>query len=94
MIEFRDDDAGYLAWVESHSQGYVLNVRRHPDPDYVILHRASCGSIARRSHRPGAYTERQYRKICAFDLETLERAAIQEGRRDGSFSRRCRLCQP
>jgi hypothetical protein len=40
-----DDDAGYLAWVESHQHGFVVNTTRKPDPRYLILHRATCGTI-------------------------------------------------
>ena len=28
VIEFVDDDAGYVAWVHSHATGYVLNTDR------------------------------------------------------------------
>ena len=93
MIEFREDDIGYLDWLDAHPSGFVLNVRRNPDPNYVVLHRADCGSItAARDH--GAYTGRAYRKICALDVDELRSAAQREGRKDGSFSRRCGLCGP
>jgi len=92
--EFRGDDAGYLDWLATHPDGYVLNVRRNASPDYVVLHRASCGSISNRALAPGAYTERGYRKICADTAEGLRTAAAREGRPDGSFSRRCGLCSP
>ena len=26
--EFRDDDAGYLAWLAAHRDGYVINIER------------------------------------------------------------------
>ncbi len=26
--EFRDDDAGYLAWLAAHPDGYVMNIAR------------------------------------------------------------------
>jgi hypothetical protein len=37
MIEFREDDIGYLDWLDAHPSGFVLNVRRNPDPNYVVL---------------------------------------------------------
>jgi hypothetical protein len=37
--EFQDDDAGYLAWVQQHPDGFVLNTERRPSPNYLILHR-------------------------------------------------------
>jgi hypothetical protein len=93
MIEFRDDEAGYLDWITRHPHDFVLNVRRTPDPQYVVLHRASCGSIST-SRKPGAYTARSYRKICSETPEELRQAARLEGRLDGSFSRRCGICSP
>ena len=30
MRLFEDDDAGYLAWVESHQDGFVVNTYRPP----------------------------------------------------------------
>jgi hypothetical protein len=93
MVEFRDDEAGYLRWIAANPDGFVLNVRRTPDPNYVVLHRATCGSIST-PRGPGAYTCRAYRKICADDMHELQFAAGKEGRRDGSFSRRCGVCNP
>jgi hypothetical protein len=78
MIEFRDDEAGYLSWIASNPDGFVLNVRRTPDPDYVVLHRASCRSIST-TREPGAYTCRGYRKICAADMHELRFAAGRDG---------------
>lgn len=93
MIPF-SDDVSYLAWTAAHPDGFVLNVRRSPDPDYVILHRASCGSISNDKQAPGAFTARAYRKVCAITEAELKLAAKDEGRSDGSFSKRCGLCRP
>ncbi len=94
LIEFLDDDEGYFSWIASNRDGLVLNVRRVADPGYVILHRASCGNISTDKREPGAYTTRQYRKVCADNEAELQLAAKREGRSDGSFSKRCGLCRP
>jgi len=94
MIEFKNDDDGYFAWLTSRPDGFVLNVRFESDPDYVVLHRASCGSISSSKPAPGAYTSRGYRKWCAENADDLKPAAKKEGRKDGTFSKRCGLCQP
>lgn len=94
MIEFQNDDEGYLAWISENRDGYVLNIRQTPDADYVVLHRASCDSIATKNRTQGAYTTRGYRKICAKTADDLKTAAKKEGRNDGSFSKRCGLCHP
>jgi hypothetical protein len=93
VIRFAEDDEGYLAWVSDHPEGFVLNVRRKSDPSYVVLHRASCGSISGKQVR-GAFTHRNYRKVCADSIMALRAAAQREGRKDGSFSRECGLCRP
>ena len=93
-VEFKDDDDAYFAWLTAHPDGYVLNVRRWPDPSYVVLHRASCGSISSAKLARGAYTCRNYRKWCSGELSQLKRSAKLEGRKDGSFSKRCEMCHP
>ena len=42
METFRDDDAGYLEWLASNPQGFVLNTHRNPHPNYLRLHTATC----------------------------------------------------
>jgi hypothetical protein len=94
MIRFENDDLGYLTWTAAHPDGFVLNVRRVADPDYVVLHRANCVSISNDKQAPGAFTGREYRKVCVTSATALQDAAKREGRRDGSFSKRCALCRP
>ena len=72
---FEDDDAGYLRWISEHPNGYVVNMRRSVDPNYLVLHRASCFSINRYPNMdedPGGFTERAYRKLCSTSLSALE----------------------
>ena len=63
---FENDEAGYLEWISEHPDGYVVNVRRWLDPDYLVLHRATCFSISRHRNMdedPGGFTERSFEKI-------------------------------
>lgn len=94
LLYFQNDDWSYFEWLRDHPTSYVLNVRRRPDPNYVVLHRTSCPSISNRNVEAGAYTERDYAKYCARTIETLRHGARSEGRRDGSFSKRCGMCKP
>jgi hypothetical protein len=89
---FENDDKGYLGWLRANPRGFVLNVRKHADPDYVVLHRADCPSISTENRTEGAYTGGSYRKICSTELRDLEQAARLEGRSDGSFSHRHSRC--
>jgi hypothetical protein len=93
---FDSDDSVYLAWLTAHPDGFVINTRRRSDPEYIVLHRATCRTISRPTAitRPGGFTERSYIKICAGSVEELRRWARGSGRPDGSFSKACGLCRP
>lgn len=92
MIHFDDDEKGYFTWLSEHPGGFVLNVRHRCDPNYVVLHRATCGYISSTKVVEGAYTERKFKKWCGETIESLRPAAKKEGRADGSFSKRCTRC--
>jgi hypothetical protein len=94
MVRFCSDDLGYLAWTAAHPDGFVLNVRRIADPEYVVLHKATCDSISNDRQAPEAFTGRAYRKVCADSIQELRDAAQREGRPDRSFSKRCGFCNP
>jgi hypothetical protein len=86
---FRDDDAGYLAWIHQHPDGFVVNAERHPSPSYLMLHRAQCAHIARASQQ-GRWTV-AYVKICASAVAELERWASTVV---GGRLQPCRWCAP
>ena len=95
VILFEDDDAGYLRWISEHPAGYVVNMRRWLDPDYLVLHRASCFSINRYPkmlEHPGGFTERSYRKLCSSSLSELEAHLSQMTSKPDPFSKVCSLC--
>jgi hypothetical protein len=91
---FDSDDAGYLRWVNGNPEGWVVNVRRNMTPDYMVLHKAFCKAISvEDKNRPeGAFTERDYLKVSANDLESLQTWTAQHGRPDADFSKLCSLC--
>lgn len=93
MHHFANDDAGYLKWIGENPTGFVLNVEQSPRPEYLILHRATCSTIAK-PRDDGAYTDRGYQKVVANDLTELQGFARKIGRPDGSFSKACGHCQP
>ena len=43
--EFRDDDAGCLAWLTGHPDGYVINIARNHNASEACLHHARCRAI-------------------------------------------------
>jgi hypothetical protein len=89
VLVFRDDEAGYLAWIARHRQGFVLNANRSPTPRYLILHRASCWTITGRPSRGAVWTS-AYLKVCADDEAAIERWAQETV---GTPPRRCSHCR-
>ncbi|HAD97333.1 MAG TPA: hypothetical protein DCG19_07995 [Cryomorphaceae bacterium] len=71
MTLLPSSDTDYFRWLAAHPSGYVLNTRRKFD-GYYVLHRASCVHISQqRVHRPGAYTEHRYIKVCSENKKEL-----------------------
>lgn len=90
-----DDEQGYLKWLPSHPDGYVVNTRRELDPSYLILHRAQGRSIRRHRNidaNPGGLTERAYSKICANSLGQLKEHLRKKTGKSEPFSKRCARC--
>ena len=85
--EFMLDEDGYARWLAAHPRGFVVNTGRAKPAGYRVLHRASCWTIrpGRKGAAPGAFTERDYIKVCAPELDALRRAV-------GPFSGRCSVC--
>jgi hypothetical protein len=54
--EFRDDDAGYLAWLAAHPDGYVINIARSQSATEARVHHAGCRAISGQIPRGGAWT--------------------------------------
>ena len=84
---FQDDDAGYKRWLAGHPDLYVLNTARNPAPNYLMLHRATCRTIAD-SHARGDRWTGEYIKFCGHRTELEEFAQTDIG---GS-AHCCRLC--
>jgi hypothetical protein len=63
MIQFTDDDQGYLAWIADHPDDFVINTPRVPKHSYVRLHRADCRLLSGVPAN-GVHWTRLYTKIC------------------------------
>ena len=76
MIQFVDDEDGYLRWLDDHPEGFVVNSDRVPTAKYLVLHHSGCYSISRISRHPfGNYTTTSYIKTCSDDVTELRRWA-------------------
>jgi hypothetical protein len=85
--EFCDDDPGYLAWVESHPEGYVLNQPRLARVKAPTLHRVGCAALAPR-HGADALTAGAVR-VCGPSADALDTWSTTRG---AGRPRACRRC--
>lgn len=69
------DDEGYRAWVAIHRGGYVLNTEKSYNPNYLILHQATCHTINDEPARGDVFVG-DYVKVCALRRSELEDWAI------------------
>jgi hypothetical protein len=88
--EFRDDDAGYLAWLATRPDGYVINIARKYTVAAARVHRASCRTISGQNPHGGPWTG-PYVKVCAEDLGELDLWVIKQVREPISP---CLICHP
>jgi hypothetical protein len=88
--EFRDDDAGYLAWLAAHADGYVINIARSHSTAEARVHHAACWTISGDNPRRGDWTG-PYVKVCADSLTELEHWASD---RLGHSLPPCGTCRP
>lgn len=91
VLEFINNDSEYLEWIKNHPEGYVINTSKSKTPSYMILHRAYCSLISEYSEtrKKGGFTEREYIKVCADNLEMLHTWLRSHGRLHGRFSSEC-----
>ena len=85
VVEFKDRDDAYLAWVAAHASGYVINIGRS-GRGAAILHHARCGTIISRP----PFTD-SYIKVCSPSLGPLDAWALQ---RNNTPAQRCGICRP
>lgn len=88
-----DNDSAYHHWLSANPHGFVVNTRKSPAPSYMVLHRATCHRV-RSGHSHGAFTQHDYRKVCAPTLEELRIWARRNGSSNGEFSKHCARCSP
>lgn len=68
---FAEDDAGYIAWVKAHSDGFVVVSWNPPRPEYTSLHRADCHHINPEKARHVENWTHSYIKACGDTIEDL-----------------------
>ena len=68
---FRRDDSAYLRWIGANPDGYVLNTTPGVSSGYLKLHSATCPHVSDATVAPGAWTERDYIKVCSANRRRL-----------------------
>jgi hypothetical protein len=88
---FRDDDDAYLGWLAAYPRGHVINCYREPTRSYLVLHRATCETVRGRPACGETWTCGDYSKVCAADMSTLNRWALEKL---NALPTLCPLCRP
>lgn len=89
MLIIINDDAVYVSWISRHRTGFVVDCRRKPTKDHLILHRATCSII--KPHRRARLTTRAHIKACSLDAAELDAWALEQ---TGGGVIACAECQP
>jgi hypothetical protein len=88
MIQFVDDDSGYLSWIARNPSGWVVNSNRNPTAGYIVLHRASCSFVSGEPTRGRCWTK-EYSKTCGTQPELRQWAQGRLGRQPTACSHCC-----
>ena len=67
VVTFRDDDAGFHNWLDEHPDGFFVNAKRNPKPNYLVLHKSDCPHFDR---SPVNWTK-DYIKTCSGQRDEL-----------------------
>ena len=78
-----------MSWLTHHRQGYVVDSKRKPTKNHLILHRATCSLI--KPHKRARLTTGAHVKACSLDVDEL--AAWAEEQTGGGLTA-CSECQP
>ncbi len=94
-IVFDKNDNDYLRWMKNHSSSYIMNTERRSGTNYFWLHKSNCPHIASpKSLKKGAYTERQYIKVCADEIYIIEDWAKNNKPNFAGKFKDCSTCKP
>lgn len=91
IVQFKNDDKGYLNWIRDNPNGYVYNDFGGADVTYKKLHRADCKLL---HNIPPRWKKTSYRKICCSNFyELVNWLKENRGPQDTGFSF-CMACEP
>ncbi len=88
------DDTEFLEWTKVHPEAYVINLRANHSPDYIVLHRANCRTIAVSTVATGPLTTGAYRKVGGRDLTIFDTWIPRNIAGGQCVSDECIVCKP
>lgn len=96
VIVFDHNEAEYFNWLKQNSLGYVINTGRSRPAFYVVMHRATCNKVTTYfgKAKSGAFTERGCFKVCANEIDKLEKWTTDYNQPEGTRIMYCDLCKP
>lgn len=91
MEIFKNNDQGYILWLNQNPNGVVINANNPPNANYLVAHRASCYTINASKPSPGKDWTNKYIKVCGESLSEVTDWTIDEF---GVKPYCCRHCSP
>ena len=91
MILFLDEDRAYLSWVAHHRRGFVLDGKRKPRLNQLVLHRATCSVIKSAPSRRFHWTTGAKLKACSLAREELAAWVVEQS---ATPLAQCAECRP
>jgi len=76
MLIIINDDAAYVSWLSRHRQGFVVDAKRKPIRNHLVLHRSNCPII--KPHKRARLTSGAHLKACSADISELEAWAEEQ----------------
>lgn len=93
-IDFSNDPAAYFDWIQTNTEGYVLNARTPALPSRLMLHKSSCGTIRPNSQDDDGFNGVQYFKVCASHAADLAEWARDHVKGARGYTHLCKTCKP
>jgi len=92
---FDNNDNAYLEWLDRNPSYFVVNTGRRKNSDYFCLHKSKCHHVSTTTGLgKGAYTERNYIKVCSADLNELKDWFVRNNTKFKGVFKECKTCNP
>lgn len=90
---FRQREKEYYKWIETHRSGLVVNTQ-NGNRRYFTLHKSSCRSVSKSNNPWGAFTRRNYFKVCSDNIYELKEWFFAKNHKFQGRFKICKICNP